>query len=312
MNATKTPFFHGKRRVWLLVAILLVAAVLAVVIPLTLLHAYQQNPATGSTGPRSFAVGSDALLALKEQGGNISVFPSNTNTITVQPRAHGTIVAPNPQNVRILYSRTLTAQGHDQINVTTDPWFSDIDFYITIPASAVVQITISEGSIDVHTGHGLTASTSSGSIALDSIQGPTNVHTESGDVTANGITGPLTIEDQSGSISIQHIMGQVQARTSSGDVTASDSALSGQSMLQTQHGSVHLSGSIDPRGSYNLQTTSGDIEATLPADAAFSLEASTTSGTIQNAFGSTTVGAAPRAQLSIHTQSGSIIIAKAA
>ena len=93
-------------------------SVLAVVIPLALLHAYQQNPntpnlAAGGTGPQSFSVGPDALLALKEQGGNISVFPSNTNTITIEPRNHGTVVTPNPQSVKILYSRALNAQGHD-------------------------------------------------------------------------------------------------------------------------------------------------------------------------------------------------------
>lgn len=315
MNATQAPFLRSKRRVWILVMILLVAAVLAVVIPLALLHAYQQNtntPTANGTSPQSFSVGSNALLSIKEQGGNISIFPSHTNTITVEPRTHGTVVAPDPRQVRILYTRTLNAQGHDQINVTTDPWFSNTDFYITIPDSTLVQITINSGNIDVHAGHGLTASTSSGSIELDSIQGPTSAHTDSGDVTANTITGPLTIEAQSGSLRMQHITGQVQATTSSGDITASDSTLSGQSVLHTQNGSIRFSGSLDPRGSYSLQTTSGDVEATLPADAAFSLDAATTSGTIQNAFGSTVVGTAPRAQLSMHTQNGSIMLLEAA
>lgn len=314
MNATQAPFFHGKGRLWILVIILLIAAVLAVVIPLALLHAYQQNtnnPTASGTGPQSFSVGPDALLSLKEQGGNISIFPSHTNIITIQPRTHGTVATPDPQHVRILYSRALNAQGHDQINVTTDPWFSNTDFSIAIPDSTLVQITISSGDIDVHAGHGLSASTSSGSIELDNVQGPANAHTNSGDVTANAITGPLTIETQSGSIRVQHITGQLQATTASGDVTASDSALSGQSVLRTQNGSVRFSGSLDPRGSYTLQTTSGDVEATLSANAAFSLDAGTTSGTIQNAFGSITVGGMPRAQLSMHTQNGSIMLVKA-
>lgn len=312
-NSAKIPFLTGRTRIWLRVAIIVLAAVLAVAVPLLVLHLYQQPAAgaNGGTGPQSFSVGANAVLSLKEQGGDVSVYPSNNSVITVRPRKHGTVVAPSPQSVRILYSQTVNAQGHEQINVTTDPWFSDTDFYVTIPATTVVQITLTDGSIDVHAGHGLTASTSSGSIEVDSIQGPTTVSTASGDVTAENITGPLTIADQSGSLHLQQIKGQVQATTASGDVTAQDATLSGQSVLRTQNGSVHFYGSLDPRGSYRLQTTAGDVDATLPTNAAFSLDASTTSGSVQNDFGASVVGGTPRAQLFMHTQNGSIAVIKA-
>src|SRR5579875_638302 len=313
-NSAKAPPLAGKSRIWLRMAIVLLAAVLAVAVPLLVLHLYQQ-PATstnsqGSTGPQSFSVTANAVLSLKEQSGDVSVYPSNNSIITVRPRKHGTVVAPSSQSVRILYSQTTSAQGNEQITVTTDPWFSDTDFYITIPATTVVQIALTDGSIDVHTGHGLTANTSSGSIEVDSIQGPAKVSTTSGDVTAENITGPLTIADQSGSLHLQQIKGPVQATTVSGDVTAQDAMLSGQSVLRTQNGSVHFYGSLDPHGSYRLQTTSGDVDATLPANAAFSLSASTVSGTVQNDFGANVVGSAPRAQIFMQTRNGSIAIIK--
>ncbi len=316
MMPYNTPFSRKRVPRWLLIVGVLALLILVIAIPLAIARTHADTPQTArsgnfaGTGAQNFSVGPNAQLIVKEQSGDISVLPGSTNTITVEPRKHGTVVAPDPQAVRILYNRTLNARGNDQITLSTDPWFSNTDFSITIPATTSVQITVNSGSIDVHSGHGLSASTGSGSIALDDIQGPTSVSTDSGDVTANNINGPLTIEDQSGSIKMQQIKGQVRATTASGDVIAGNTALSGQSILQTQSGSVRFDGSLDPNGSYRLQTNSGDVTATLPATTAFSLDAGTNSGTVQNAFGANVVGDAPRAQLSMHTQSGSIRIIK--
>ncbi|HEY0756015.1 MAG TPA: DUF4097 family beta strand repeat-containing protein [Ktedonobacteraceae bacterium] len=306
------PLMRSRRHIVLLLIILLIVLLLAVALSVALLHKDGQDTvnATG-TGPQSFAVGSKALLVVKEQSGNISVYPSHNNLITVTPRKSGTTLAPDDHSVRILLNRTTNAQGQDQLNVSTDPWFSNTDFYITIPDTTLVQIAVNAGSIDVHTGHGLNASTSSGSIALEDIQGPTSIHTDSGDITASTINGDLTVSDSSGSLRLHGINGQVNAKTWSGDVIVQNSTLKGHSLLQTQNGSVRFDGSIDPAGSYTMQTTSGDVDLTLPNNAAFLLTASTGSGNVQNAFGVDTVGATPRAQLILHTQNGSIAIAKA-
>lgn len=313
MSGNQPPFFFRSRKhLWGLIAILLIASVLAVAIPLALLRTNSQGTAApADTGPQNFSVGPNAWLTIKEYSGNISIYPSNTNLITITPRKSGTTLAPDPHSVHILYTSTLNAQGNDQISVTTNPWFSTIDFYITIPSTTLVQTTTSSGSIDVHGGHGLTASTGSGSIALENIQGTTNVHTDSGDIIASDITGSLTISASSGSLKMQQVHGQVNAKTRSGDVTATDSALSGNSSLQTQNGSIRFDGSLDPNGTYKMQTTSGDVDLTLPGNTAFTLDASTGSGTIQNAFGDSTIGLTPRAQLSLRTQNGSIAIVKA-
>lgn len=308
--STNIPFFRSRRRIVLLIVILVIISLLAVI---ALLHANEQctNAATmNNTGPQSFTVRSNALLSIKEQGGNISVFPSNNSTITVEARNHGTLNAPDPHQVRILYNQTLTAQGNDEITVSTDPWFSNTDFYVMIPGTTTVQIAINAGNIDVHAGSGLNARTSSGSIDLENIQGSTTAHTDSGDVTANNLNGPVTISASSGSLRMRQIKGQLNAQTWSGDVVAQTSALRGDSLLQTQNGSVRFDGSIDPQGNDRMNTTSGDVDLTLPSNAAFSLAASTGSGNVENAFGTSTVGTTPRAQLTLHTQNGSIAIAK--
>ena len=321
MNTGRTSLFQNRPRLWLIVAILLVASVLAVAVPLIFLHITGQQavnnahiPGTGNlvgaTGSQSFSVGPNASLIVKEQAGDVSVYPGNSNTITIQPRKHGTTLAQDTSAVHILYNRMTNTQSNDQITVSTDPWFSTTDFYITIPDTTATQITLNSGSIDVHSGHGLTASTGSGGIALENISGPINAHTDSGDVTATNLRGPIAISASSGSLKLQQISGEVNAKTWSGDVIVRASALSGNSLLQTQNGSVRFDGSLDPHGSYTMQTTSGDVDLTLPGNAAFSLNASTGSGTVQNAFGTTVTGSAPRAQLSLHTQNGSIAVVK--
>lgn len=311
MSVQRTPFFlRSRARIVVLILVLLLGSVLALTLPFLLLH--QNAAGSTGTGPQSFSVGSNALLSVKEQSGNISVYPSQTNVMTITPRKSGTTLAPASGSVRILYNRTLNAQGQDQVTVSTDPWFSNTDFLITLPATAMIQIALNAGSIDVHTGGGLNASTGSGGIALENIHGPTNVHTDSGDVTAHNLVGPLTISASSGSLRMHGINGEVHARTWSGDVIAENATLKGRSLLQTQNGSVRFAGTIESGGSYSMQTTSGDVDLTLPDSAAFLLAASTGSGTVQNAFGSSTVGPAPRAQLSLHTQNGSITIVKAA
>lgn len=311
MNANRAAFFQDRRRLLIIIIVLLIVAVIAIVIPLSLFHLGSATSSDGhTTAPQNFSVGPNASLIIKEQGGNVSVFPSKTGDITITPRKHQTTIAPDPHEVNILYDHTLNAQGNDQITVSTDPWFSNTDFYVTIPTSTAVQIMVKDGSIDIHTGHGAMVNTTNGSIALENINGPVNAATESGDVTADNITGPLAVSASSGSLRIDQIKGQVVAKTFSGDVVARSTVLSGSSLLQTQNGSVRFDGSLDSHGSYRMQTTSGDVDLTLPANAAFALDASTGSGTVQNAFGTGSTGNTPRPSLFLHTQNGSINVVK--
>lgn len=314
MNMRRATFWQDRRRVLIVIVVLLIAIIVAVVIPLSLFRAHS-SPGSDvdsdqNVQPQSFSLGANASLIIKEQGGNVSVFPSKTGNVTVTPRKHQTTLAPDPHAVNILYDRTLNAQGNDQLMVSTDPWFSNTDFYVTIPTTTTVQITVKDGSIDIHSGHGATVNTSNGSIALENIEGPVSAHTESGDVTADNITGSLAISSSSGSLRMNQIKGSVEAKTFSGDVVARDTSLSGNTLLQTQNGSVRFDGSLAANGSYRMQTTSGDVDLTLPADTAFALDATTGSGTVQNAFGSSSVGNTPRPPLSLHTQNGSINIVK--
>src|SRR5690349_25008776 len=104
MMSYNVPFFQRNRRLWVGIVVLLISSLVVILVVQAIASSHAQTPANGSsgnlsdTGPQSFSVGSDAQLIVKEQSGNISVFPSSGNTISVEPRSHGTLVAPNPQN----------------------------------------------------------------------------------------------------------------------------------------------------------------------------------------------------------------------
>ncbi len=310
---TINPARRGK--IWAIGAVLVLLLVLAGAILLLRYYYHQQTQVPGGgnssvSSASSFTVGPNALLILKEQGGNISVYPSHTDLITVRAIRNGQPLAPDVYSNQIVAQQGHDAHHNDQVTVSPASWFTNTDFSVTIPDTTAVQITLNSGSIDVHAGNGLSASTGSGSVALDSIQGPVNVRTDSGDITATSLNGTLTLAASSGSIRLNQVKGQLNAQTLSGDVVVMGAALSGQSLLQTQNGSVRFSGSLDSRGSYRMQTNSGDVDLTLPANAAFALVASTGSGNVTNDFGTNTVGPTPQAPLTLHTQNGSIVIIK--
>lgn len=177
--------------------------------------------------PQTFSVGQNASLVIKAHSSNISVHSGGGNTIGITSRSHSGTAAPDPNSVRVVYTQDHDAQGHDRLTVTPDPFFTALDFAVTIPTTATVQITIDSGSLDIHGGQDLTATTTNGNIVLDTIQGPVDLTTTNGDVTASGITGDTKIADINGSLSLKRIKGQTKSAMVNGDVSASDMTLSG-------------------------------------------------------------------------------------
>ncbi|WP_126551331.1 DUF4097 family beta strand repeat-containing protein [Dictyobacter kobayashii] len=269
----------------------------------------------GSSNPgpekKSFQVGDHALLIIKGHGSDVNVHAGTAGTMTIVARKHGSPdQGPDANDTRVLYDQGTDAQGHDKITIDTDPAFKDLDYDVTAPANALLQVEINNGSVAVQGISGANVDTSSGSLDVEDIRGPVTVHTESGDITARNINGQMSMDAGSGSIHITNVQGQLQALTRSGDVIVRSGALQGQTTLKTDSGSVRFDGSMDGRGSYKMATNSGDVDVTLPDNAAFQLRASTGSGTIHNEFGGNQVGSAPQAQITVNIGSGSVNVDK--
>jgi Putative adhesin len=304
---------------WLLIIIVLALIVLFIV---ALAHSFTSNsvfaPANGTNpanqGPvtRSFQVGDHALIVINGHGSDVNIHAGSAGSVIVTARRHGSGQGPNPDDTKVLYNQAQDNQGHDHLTIGSDPILRDIDYDVTVPASAQVQVVVNSGSISASGISGIAIDTGSGSLDVENVQGPVNIHTDSGDITARNIKGQMTMEAGSGSIRVTGANGQLKATTHSGDVIVRSGTLSGQSALKTDSGSVRFEGALDAKGSYQLSTNSGDIDLTLPANTAFQLAATTGSGNVNNAFGSNSVGVTPRAQITATIGSGSVVVSKAA
>jgi hypothetical protein len=301
---------------WLLILIGLALIVLLIVV---LAHAFTSDGAFSPNDPahqgpitRSFQVGDHSLIVINGHGSDVNIHAGSAGSVVVTARRHGSGLGPNPDDTKISYNQAQDNQGRDHLTIGSDPTFRDVDYDVAVPASAQVQVIVNSGSIAASSISGIAIDTGSGSLDVENVQGPVNVHTDSGDITARNLKGTMTLEASSGSIRVTGANGQLKATTHSGDVVVRGAMLSGQSALKTDSGSVRLEGALDGKGSYQLSTNSGDIDLTLPANAAFQLAATTGSGSVNNAFGSNSVGLLPRAQITASIGSGSVVVNKAA
>ncbi len=257
-------------------------------------------------GSRSFQVGMHPLLVIKGQGNNVNIHVGDTNTVVVTARARG-----NDNRAGIHYDQANDGQGHDRISIMTNPGYMNIDYDITVPGAALVQVQVNGGSVAVDGVSGVTIDTGGGNLDIENVRGPVNVHTENGDITARALTGTMDMEvGNGGSIRASNVNGSMKAVSHNGDVVVNGAILNGASMLETNYGSVRFTGTLDPQGSYIMRTINGNINLMLPGDAAFQLTGVVGSGTIYNAFGSAIVGDSPRAQIMANITNGSVTVNK--
>ncbi len=94
----------------------------------------------------------------------------------------------------------------------------------------------------------------------------------------------LNLTTRSGDIAIVGINGSMQLKSDSGSIEVTTSTLSGDSLLQTNSGSLAFNGTFDPGAEYQFVTSRGGIDVALPSDAAFQLDAQNGLGMIATDF----------------------------
>jgi hypothetical protein len=258
-------------------------------------------------GNRSFQVGAHAFIMINGSHSNVSIHSGDAGTVIVETNNTGDGQGSND----VQYSQSRDEQGNDHINIVTALQNKHVNYTVTVPSTTQVAVEVSSGSISVDGVSGVTITTTNGSIDIGDVNGPTNVSTQNGNVSIHNVKGQMAVGTINGSIKINDVTGQLNAVTQNGNVTVKQALLNGQSVLKTNYGSVSLTGSIDPNGTYTMETRSGNVNTLFPDNAAFQLSASTHSGSIHNEFGSNRVGNAPQAQVIVNIGSGSITIKKA-
>jgi hypothetical protein len=263
------------------------------------------------SGSRDFSVGEYPSILIKGHRGNVSIAAGNPGSVIIKTNKNGKSLTSNSDSSGIQYTQSRDRHGRDFINIITEPGYSNVNYNVSAPSTALVKVEVDSGSIFVDGLSGVSINTTSGSLDIENVNGPIEISTENGDITVNNIKGQMAVETINGSIRGNNVRGQLKAVTQNGDVIVKQAALNGQSILKTQQGSVRFIGTLDRRGSYTMETHSGDVDLTLSALVAFQLHASTSSGSVSNEFGRNNIGDAPQAQITINIGSGSVVVKRA-
>jgi Putative adhesin len=269
--------------------------------------------ALGSIGQRSVTqanpfpqITSTPTIIINESDGNIQVHQGGSLNIEVVKHSS---FFDDPNNINVKFDTTGST-----ITATVDQGTSflssrSVDFNITVPGDANLQLHTTSGDINVSgTSGAMTLSTDSGNIstANDTFASNSTLSATSGDIHSTGDT----------------FSGEAGVTTTSGDIRMEQDSLNGPTKVTDSSGGITFDGTMATSSTspatYQFNTSSGDIRIGLSANANMNVQAQTTSGSInadgfppinvQDNKASGTIGTAPYSQLNLGTDSGDITI----
>ena len=160
-----------------------------------------------------------------------------------------------------------------------------VDYTVTLPAAASVDLHSVSGTIKVTGVHGsLRSETISGNVTIADAPKLEAAKTVSGDVSLTGITtdGDLSASSVSGSVRAKGLKARgVDVGSVSGDIVVTDATCE-RLGVKTVSGGVEYAGGIARGGRYEINTHSGTVRLTLANPAGFELTANSFSGSIRS------------------------------
>jgi DUF4097 and DUF4098 domain-containing protein YvlB len=240
---------------------------------------------------KTFQVQPGVLLKVSTSGGDVHVSSSKDSIVRVVAKEHirASSEAEADEVLKKLdlkieqEGNTVEASSsyENSIGFHMGSWPPvQVDFIVTVPASASVDLKTSggdivvgdlEGSVRAHTSGGdvklgsmggeVDASTSGGNVALVEGRGTVRLSTSGGNVSADRIVGPATLKTSGGDIKVESVENTLTAETSGGDVRAG------------------FVGAL--KGDCKLSTSGGEVKAIVGKDVGFHLDASTSGGEVE-------------------------------
>jgi hypothetical protein len=292
-----------RRSPWLWLIVVLIAFALIGRIATPFYGPHPRLHSEQALKPVSFLVSVHPTIVINNPTGTIDVHAGSADTVTINPTQKDGFGNP-PQ---INYDQS---QDSNTITVTVED--ASVNFDVTVPSNADLQLETTDGGIHV-TGV-------SGQMSLSSTVGNINA-------TQDSLSGQSTLSNTDGNINASQdsLSGQSTLSTNGGNINASQDSLNGQSTLSTTTGIITFNGSINPNGTYQFSSTTGTIEITLPGNSSFHVDAATTTGSISSVFPEVNiqqpngsggadahgdVGSPPRATVTLENNGGSISLNK--
>jgi DUF4097 and DUF4098 domain-containing protein YvlB len=160
-----------------------------------------------------------------------------------------------------------------------------VDYVVTVPASASVEVKSVSGNVKVSTVQGpVRAETISGNVTTAATPRIEMAKSVSGDVdlTDAGADADLTASSVSGTVRAKGLKARaLDLGTISGDVVVSNVECE-RLAVKSVSGGVEFSGTLARNGRYNVTSHSGDVRLILSGSTGFELTASTFSGAIKS------------------------------
>jgi DUF4097 and DUF4098 domain-containing protein YvlB len=185
---------------------------------------------------------------------------------------------------------------------------ASVDFIVTVPRGAIVNVNSVSGDIKVTTVDGaLRVNTVSGDVTVSAAAALESAKTVSGDVDVQsaGSTGDITAGSVSGDVTLKGVKARgFDLNSVSGNVTLTDVTCD-RVKANSVSGDMSFIGPLAKGGRYTFQSHSGDVTLTTGAAVGFEMTASSFSGDIRSdyeltvKFGGDAAGAAahgPRRQ----------------
>jgi DUF4097 and DUF4098 domain-containing protein YvlB len=208
-----------------------------------------------------------------------------------------------------------------------------VDYTVTVPATAAVDVRSVSGNVRVAGVKGtVRAQTISGDVTSSNTPKLEQAKAVSGNVELTDIAADdqLAIDTISGRVRAMRLKARsIDVKTISGRLELDD-VVCDRFSVRAISGTIELTGALAKNGRYDINSHSGPVRLLLPTNAGFELDANTFSGSIRSEFAMTVGGdinqdirrRGPRnrsiratagdgsAQLTIHTFSGDVILAK--
>lgn len=236
--------------------------------------------AGGDSHERSIAVAPDVNVTLCVVQGNLRINGWQRNEVRVFVK-NGSKISFKVREKGVKDDKPIwiSATGYDpkMVNKAFPDCLWGETIEIDVPVEASIEVKGQETAALIDSVRKVWIKNIGGDISISKVKSGATAQTYEGDVTVEAAEGPLNLETTSGNITAFEVSpGEIgdrfRAKTSSGAISLQNVAHR-QTEANSVSGSIFFNGEIRSGGSYSLTTTNGSIRMTLPSSTACQISA---------------------------------------
>ncbi|HUM05899.1 MAG TPA: DUF4097 family beta strand repeat-containing protein [Terriglobales bacterium] len=200
-----------------------------------------------------------AIISVDNQFGAITVKPG--------PVMHVSVVAIVQDKVQVDHlQKGNRIEIESQLLQNADKQTGRVDYELTVPPNAAVSLRSSTGPLVVDHVRG--------DITLEGVEGPVEVtNSGGGHVHVKTMSGPITLTDVHGAhVEITSISGEIRLNSVNGPLV----------QVHSGSGKIFYDGDFGQGGDYDFSTHTGDIEAMVPPGTSADFNAHSMEGQVQS------------------------------